>query len=276
MARLRPVLDRARGERATVHLDTEHDDAKDLGYELLRRMGSEYPDVQLGCVVQAYRRDSYADLLRPGRVVGGRAPRPLRVRLVKGAYWDPETIVARPRGGRRRCSRARPRPTPTSSAAAVRGRRTPARSAPRSRATTSAASPTRSSSRGPAVSTPTALELQLLYGMAEPVHAALARAGHRVRVYAPVGELVPGIAYLVRRLLENTSNESFVRRRFAEGHDLDELDPRARGRRVDSRMRRRQPIPPAAAGHVPPPFANEPHAELRRAAPRAGSRPRHR
>ena len=56
------MLDRARRDAATVHLDTEHDEAKDLGYELLRRMGSEYPDVQLGCVVQAYRRDSYADL----------------------------------------------------------------------------------------------------------------------------------------------------------------------------------------------------------------------
>ena len=41
MARLRPVLDRARGGGATVHLDTEHDEAKDLGYELLRRMGGE-------------------------------------------------------------------------------------------------------------------------------------------------------------------------------------------------------------------------------------------
>src|SRR5205814_6804803 len=68
-----------------------------------------------------------------------------------------------------------------------------------------------------------ALEHQLLYGMAEPIHAALSRLGFRVRVYAPVGDLVPGMAYLVRRLLENTSNESFVRHRFAEGRALDEL-----------------------------------------------------
>src|SRR5207253_7527865 len=69
----------------------------------------------------------------------------------------------------------------------------------------------------------TAVELQLLYGMAEPVHASLRQLGFRVRVYAPIGELVPGVAYLVRRLLENTSNESFVRHRFAEGRALDEL-----------------------------------------------------
>src|SRR5439155_23657597 len=53
--------------------------------------------------------------------------------------------------------------------------------------------------------------------------AAVKRKGLRLRVYAPVGALVPGMAYLVRRLLENTSNESFVRHRFAEGRALDEL-----------------------------------------------------
>ena len=57
----------------------------------------------------------------------------------------------------------------------------------------------------------------MLYGMADPMHAAIRRLGLRLRVYAPVGELVPGMAYLVRRLLENTSNESFLRHRFAEG-----------------------------------------------------------
>ena len=122
----------------------------------------------------------------------------------------------------------------------------------------------RSRTPGRATSSPTALELQLLYGMAEPVHAALVRAGHRVRVYAPVGELVPGIAYLVRRLLENTSNESFVRHRFAEGHDLDELirAPAVDGDRFPDAAA--PPVPSATDGHATPPFANEPHAELRR------------
>ncbi|MBA3956430.1 MAG: proline dehydrogenase family protein, partial [Acidimicrobiia bacterium] len=61
------------------------------------------------------------------------------------------------------------------------------------------------------------------YGMAEPIHRAVNRLGLRLRVYAPVGDLLPGMAYLVRRLLENTANESFVRRRFVEGRELDEL-----------------------------------------------------
>jgi len=60
-------------------------------------------------------------------------------------------------------------------------------------------------------------------GMAEPVHEAFRRLGFRLRVYSPMGELVPGMAYLVRRLLENTSNDSFVRLRFAEHKDLASL-----------------------------------------------------
>ena len=38
--------------------------------------------------------------------------------------------------------------------------------------------------------------------------------GHRLRIYMPYGELIPGMAYLVRRLLENTSNDSFLRASF--------------------------------------------------------------
>ncbi|MDX1973579.1 MAG: proline dehydrogenase family protein, partial [Candidatus Sumerlaeia bacterium] len=49
-----------------------------------------------------------------------------------------------------------------------------------------------------------------------------------VRIYTPCGELVPGMAYLVRRILENTSNESFLRQRFTEGAKEDVLlsDPK--------------------------------------------------
>ena len=103
---------------ATVHLDTEHDDAKDLGYELLRRMGSEYPDVQLGCVVQAYRKDSFADLRdlvawSASALARAAAGPPGQGRLL-GPRGDRRR---RRRDGRRRCSRGRRRPTRTSSGA---------------------------------------------------------------------------------------------------------------------------------------------------------------
>src|SRR5205085_967628 len=63
---------------------------------------------------------------------------------------------------------------------------------------------------------PRSIEFQALYGMADPVKDALVSMGRRVRVYTPYGQLLPGMAYLVRRLLENTSNESFLRASFTE------------------------------------------------------------
>src|SRR5206468_9139091 len=59
-------------------------------------------------------------------------------------------------------------------------------------------------------------EIQMLYGMGDPIKHALVRLGRRVRVYTPYGQLLPGMAYLVRRLLENTANTSFLRASFAE------------------------------------------------------------
>src|SRR5439155_1505168 len=97
--RLLPILRRAREAGATVHLDMEHDDVKDLTLELLRGLGAEFPDgPQLGCVIQAYRKDAFADL-RAVVAWSERALRlPLAVRLVKGAYWDFETVVAAAEG----------------------------------------------------------------------------------------------------------------------------------------------------------------------------------
>ena len=54
------------------------------------------------------------------------------------------------------------------------------------------------------------------------VAQALAEQGMRARSYCPVGDLVAGMAYLVRRLLENTSNESFLQS-WREGAALEEL-----------------------------------------------------
>jgi RHH-type proline utilization regulon transcriptional repressor/proline dehydrogenase/delta 1-pyrroline-5-carboxylate dehydrogenase len=66
------------------------------------------------------------------------------------------------------------------------------------------------------------LELQILRGLGDDLQAALAANGLRVRAYCPVGDLVAGMAYLVRRLLENTSNEGFLSEQ-ASGRPLQEL-----------------------------------------------------
>src|SRR5213075_2704144 len=72
-------------------------------------------------------------------------------------------------------------------------------------------------------------EFQLLYGMAGPIKRALVEMGYRVREYCPVGELLPGMSYLVRRLLENTSNEGFLKAKFSDKAGPEQLlrDPRA-------------------------------------------------
>ena len=68
-----------------------------------------------------------------------------------------------------------------------------------------------------------AVEFQMLYGMGDAIKATLIQLGQRVRVYAPFGELLPGMGYLVRRLLENTSNDSFLRQSFVENTAIDAL-----------------------------------------------------
>ena len=122
--------------------------------------------------------------------------------------------------------------------------------------------------RAPAGLADDAVEVQVLYGMAEPLHAAVARPRlPHPRVRAD-GRLVPGMAYLVRRLLENTSNESFVRHRFTEGREVDALVARTATRRAApstagaSGGRRTDPDEPGR-------FVNEPP---RRAAPRRDAR----
>ncbi|RMD86989.1 MAG: L-glutamate gamma-semialdehyde dehydrogenase, partial [Candidatus Dadabacteria bacterium] len=70
---------------------------------------------------------------------------------------------------------------------------------------------------------PADFELQLLYGMAEPIADSFVAAGFLVRHYVPIGELIPGMGYLIRRLLENTSNDSFLRHTFFEKDEISSL-----------------------------------------------------
>src|SRR5258708_27867890 len=97
----------------------------------------------------------------------------------------------------------------------------------------------------------------MLYGMAKPIRRALVKLGHRVREYCPVGELVPGMAYLVRRLLENTSNEGFLRAKFSSNASISALleDPSVLSG-DNGRNGQTQP------SMVEPEFINEPPADF--------------
>ena len=145
------------------------------------------------------------------------------MRLVKGAYWDHEIVEARQHGWpapvfevkadcdrnfeelTRRLLDARP---DVRVAVASHNLRSVAHAIAYNRAT---------GRRGPRPRAPGAARpRRRAAGMRSP------RSGLRVRAYCPVGDLVAGMAYLVRRLLENTSNESFLHEQ-ARGVPLEEL-----------------------------------------------------
>jgi RHH-type proline utilization regulon transcriptional repressor/proline dehydrogenase/delta 1-pyrroline-5-carboxylate dehydrogenase len=266
--RLRPILELAVQHGVLVWFDMEHYDVKDLTLQLFRELLDE-PDlasVDAGCVIQAYLKDSADDLADLVAWSSARA-QPVSVRLVKGAYWDAETIHSRAEGwpvpvyehkvqtdaNYERCARfLHEHHGQVRAAFASHNLRSLAYAVTYARA----------------LGIPdSGYEVQMLYGMAEPVQAAIERLGLRLRVYAPVGELVPGMAYLVRRLLENTSNESFVRQTYADRRQLDALvAPPDSGLLPDREPpARRAPTDPWR----PAPYEPEPHAEWRRAEVRA-------
>jgi RHH-type transcriptional regulator, proline utilization regulon repressor / proline dehydrogenase / delta 1-pyrroline-5-carboxylate dehydrogenase len=223
-ARLRPILRASLGGRCLLFFDMEQYEVKDLTIELFMSLldEDEFKDVDAGIVMQAYLRDTYTDL---GKLIAWSAQRskPIFVRLVKGAYWDTETVYAQQHGwlqpvfnekvqsdaNYERCARL---------LLDHHGEVRAAFASHNLRSLAYAISYARKKGLPN-----NAFEVQMLYGMAEPMHEAIRKYGLRLRVYAPVGELVPGMAYLVRRLLENTSNDSFVRMRFAEDKNLDQL-----------------------------------------------------
>ena len=102
-----------------------------------------------------------------------------------------------------------------------------------------------------------AFEFQMLYGMAEPLRKAVRGRGFDIRIYAPVGELIPGMAYLVRRLLENTSNESFLRKSFGAKTSFDELIKPPSPRIVPSERAGLGELPPIKGGATPSPLVGE-------------------
>ena len=110
-------------------------------------------------------------------------------------------------------------------------------------------------------------EIQMLYGMGEPIRRAVIQEGERVRVYVPVGRLLPGMAYLIRRLMENTSNTSFLRQTYAEQEEIDKLilPPKAKLAAPKRPISSRKATAEVSLG----PFRNEPPLDFARAENRA-------
>jgi RHH-type proline utilization regulon transcriptional repressor/proline dehydrogenase/delta 1-pyrroline-5-carboxylate dehydrogenase len=235
-ARLRPILRAARENQAFVNFDMEQYSFKDATLQIFEEVLSEdefrdWPDA--GIAIQAYLRDSGRDLQRLAAWAKERGTA-VWVRLVKGAYWDYETLMAAQLGW----------PVPVwlhkwESDAAYERLTAFLLEERRWLRPAFGSHNVRSIANALALAhvlrlPPRAIEIQMLYGMAEPIKDVLAGMGHRVRVYTPYGELLPGMAYLVRRLLENTANESFLRASFSEHISEDELlrDPSLMGAAV--------------------------------------------
>lgn len=214
--RLRPLFRKARQAGAFVNIDMESTKHRALTLELFKNilMEDEFRDwCDVGIVLQAYLKVSphdLDDLLTWGK----RRNHRFAIRLVKGAYWDAETAAAvrayqePPVWTRKWESDAcyeRMASTMLEHVDLIR----PAFASHNVRSL----SFVMASAEALGVS-PGDYELQTLYGMGDSLKRALVQMGRCVRVYCPYGDLMPGMGYLIRRLLENTSNEGFLKQNF--------------------------------------------------------------
>ncbi len=211
--RIRILLRRAKELGAAVHFDMEQYAYKDLTLSILKQllMEDEFRSrTDLGITIQAYLRDSeqdVKDLIAWAKQRGY----PVTVRLVKGAYWDQETIKAAQKDWQQ--------PVYNDKAATdANFERITQLLLENHQYVYSAIGSHNVRSQAHAIAIAQTLniprrrfEMQVLYGMGDKLAKALVDHGYRVRVYCPYGELLPGMAYLIRRLLENTANSSFLR-----------------------------------------------------------------
>jgi proline dehydrogenase len=212
--RLRELLRRAKQHGAHLHIDMESFDSIEAITDLVLELLSE-PEFRdgpsAGLVLQAYLRDSPAlcDRITAWAAQADRTS-PLTVRLVKGAYWDHEIVEARQHGWDAPVFEVKADSDRNFEDLTVRllEARPSVRPAIASHNLRSVAHAIAQNRRLGAPDED--LELQVLRGLGDDLQHALAALGLRVRTYCPVGDLVAGMAYLVRRLLENTSNESFL------------------------------------------------------------------
>ncbi|MGK5090680.1 proline dehydrogenase family protein [Deltaproteobacteria bacterium TL4] len=220
-----PLLLHAKKHEVFVNFDLEQWEYHNITYDLLEEILA-HPELRnwphLGTVVQAYLTSSRKDLSRLLSLSRSRGT-PLTVRLVKGAYWDYERVHAKQHGYV--C------PVYTSKAETDANYEQlsvmllehiedlfPAFASHNLRSIFHAIVQAREKKIPQ-----NAFEIQVLYGMADEERKTLRTMGNRVRVYTPVGDLLPGMAYLVRRLLENTANSSFLKQRHHDGLNLKTL-----------------------------------------------------
>jgi RHH-type proline utilization regulon transcriptional repressor/proline dehydrogenase/delta 1-pyrroline-5-carboxylate dehydrogenase len=216
--RIRLLLRRAQDLGVAIHFDMEQYRYKDLTLAILKELLLEEEfrtRTDLGVTLQGYLRDSETDL--KGLIAWAKERgHPITIRLVKGAYWDQETIKA--------LQNHWPQVVYNDKIATDENYERLTRLLLENHAYLYAAIAShnvRSQALACAIAETLQIprrrfEMQVLYGMGDPLAKALVKQGYRVRVYSPYGKLLPGMAYLIRRLLENTANSSFLRQNLEE------------------------------------------------------------
>ncbi len=221
---IRTLLRRAKELGTAVHFDMEQYAYKDITFTILKKLLLEAEFRQrtdIGMTIQAYLRDSEQDARE---IIAWLKQRgyPLTIRLVKGAYWDQETIKA--------AQKHWPQPVYHDKVATDANFEAITQLLLENHQYVYSAIGShnvRSQSRAIAIAENLQVprrrfEMQVLYGMGDKIAKALVDKGYRVRVYCPYGDLLPGMAYLIRRLLENTANSSFLRQNL-ENRPVEEL-----------------------------------------------------
>ncbi len=223
--KLRPLFQKAVDTNTFINIDMEQYEYKTLTLEIFKELIAE-PEFRnhphFGIVIQAYLKSAMDDL-RDLSEFTKKHPSPVTIRLVKGAYWDYELIHCRQHNW--------PCPVYLNKWESDMNFEACAelilKCYPYLRLSIGShniRSIAHSLSLSQKFNIPKkAIEIQTLYGMTEAINNQLIKKGWRVRQYCPIGTPVPGMAYLVRRLLENTANESFIRSWQNKKHNIQNL-----------------------------------------------------
>ncbi len=228
LTRLVPVLETARDRAVFINFDMESSSHKEITLRAFFA-ACERVDFHAGIAMQAYLRSGVEDAKRVAEWAK-RTGRVVTVRLVKGAYWDYETIHAEQMGWPSKVW-AKKWETDACFEAMARvfldscPRREGEGGVKLALGSHNARSIASALAYAESLGLPReAIELQMLHGMADELKlGASDEMGMRVREYVPVGEMIPGMAYLVRRLLENTSNEGWLLAANAGNASRDQL-----------------------------------------------------
>lgn len=217
--RVMPLLRMAKNKNVFINFDLESFQSVEIIYNLVHDiiLSDEYRSwPHIGIVVQAYLRSASSylhDLIAACR----QRQAPITIRLVKGAYWDYEVVRAEQLGYSCPVFKHKAETDQNFEKLSkvmldnhdvIR----PAFGSHNIRSLSHALAYAKSK-KIPAHN----FEIQMLYGMAEGERKALLKQGYQVRLYVPIGDLLPGMSYLVRRLLENTSQMGFLKLSHHDG-----------------------------------------------------------